>query len=97
MIKFIKSPTGIGYGYFSGETAELKQEIERKLIESKYAIAIDPDVNDGLPEDFPAREIFHKLGFVTMDQIKSIDDLTELEGIGKAIDEKVNKYIAENE
>lgn len=97
MIKFIKSPVGIGFAYFVGQTAELKPETEKNLIEKGFAKVLESASDSELPEDFPARETFIKLGITTLSQLKEIEDLTELEGIGKKTVENIDAYFSNDE
>ncbi len=50
--------------------------------------------NEGLPEDFPMRHVFDKLGFKTVEdvQAKSFDDLVALDGIADASATKALAY-----
>jgi len=81
--------------YFAGQTAEFEEKQADMLIHTGYA---EPYKNDeagddsDLPADIPARNVLVNLG-LTMAELKSIADLTQLTGIGKATAAAIKKYL----
>lgn len=60
-------------------------------------LALEPvggKTNEGLPENFPMRHIFDKLGFKTVEEVqaKSFDELVALDGIAEASATKALAY-----
>jgi hypothetical protein len=91
-IQFIKSATGIGYGYLEGAEVDCLDAFGKEMIDLGYAKMMTTNP-DALPLDLPGRDALLKAGIKTIDEIKAIGDLTEIEGIGKATAEKIGVYI----
>ena len=94
-IKFIRPPAGaFGLAYFAGDDVELPLNQANKLIKLGYAEAYTGEAGDesDLPADLPGRLVFVALD-MSLDELKQIDDFTEIEGIGKATAAKIKTYL----
>lgn len=85
----MKAPSGTAY--FTGRVHEVPEDKAKEYIQAGYARHTTPV----LPEDIPHREDLLKADLLTIDKIKSVEDLTEVAGIGKAGAKKINEYLAE--
>jgi DNA-directed RNA polymerase alpha subunit len=92
-IEFLKSPCGLGLGYFEGDQAEVKESLAKELINTGFAKLV-PDANK-LPDDCPSREILEANGIQSVEALKklTIEDLTAVNGIGKKSAEKILEYV----
>jgi hypothetical protein len=92
-----KPGPGVGLAYFAGDTVELEELQAKELI--ALGVAALPDVDEDevntLPEDLPARDLLFKAGIKTKEDLKSIEDFSALEGIGKKTAEKIENYLIE--
>lgn len=95
-ITFTRSPVGrYNLAYFKGQTATFEQKQADMLIDTGYAVPyhnVDAGDESDLPADMPARDVLVGLG-LSMAELGSIPDLTQLKGIGKATAAAVKKYI----
>ena len=92
-IKFIKSPTAVGFAYHIGEEASLPNLVALELIADGYARELKGKTD--IPLDFPARQIFVEHGFTSLEEIKqiaSIELLTAIQGIGRTTAQRIVKY-----
>lgn len=89
--KFIKSGIRFNLAYKVGEVGRLT-ESQAKELQAAGVIEVLTHFNQ-LPEDLPGRSVLLNHGFTTIEEINSIADLTELEGIGKRLQEKIRDYI----
>jgi len=95
-IKFIKSPQALGFGYFADDEIECEDKQAKEFIGLKYAIQVGADKprsEIGLPRSFPHRELFDKLGFDSIENIKEIDNLEKLSGVTEKIAFDVLEYL----
>jgi hypothetical protein len=95
-IKFIKSPTGIGYGYHEGEEANFPNNQARVFIEDGYAEEVRP--KDEMPMDIPGRAVLIDNGFRSLQEVRevaSVELLTAYQGIGRATAQRIVRYIQE--
>jgi NAD-dependent DNA ligase len=93
-IKFIKSGVGVGLAYFEGNTLDCNASLGNELIELGYAVGITT-APESLPADMPGRKLLIENGFETIQEVKplTIDQLTEIKGIGKKLAENIIKFI----
>jgi len=96
-IKFVKSPVkSFGLAYFINDEVDLEEKQANELIRLKYAIQVGADKprsEIGLPRSFPHRELFDKLGFDSIENIKEIDNLEKLSGVTEKIAFDVLEYL----
>jgi hypothetical protein len=97
-VKFIKSPAKtFGLAYFIGDEVEIEDKKQvQELLLMKYAIPADGIIHksdDELPRSFPHRELFDKLGFTSVDELKNIKNLEDLSGVTEKIAFEVLEYI----
>lgn len=89
-IQFIKHPGRFRLAYFPGEFAEMEEKQAEELCLAGVAGYAAEGYSE-LPEDIPARDVLVKLN-LSLDELKQIEDYTELQGIGKATSQKLIKY-----
>jgi predicted flap endonuclease-1-like 5' DNA nuclease len=87
---FEKAPPGTGY--FANHVHLVPEKMAKEFVKGGYA----RQTTQTLPEDLPGREAFIAAGIETLDEIKELDDLTELKGIGEATAEEVIHWFKEN-
>lgn len=92
-VQFIKSGSPYGFGYSAGATGVILDEKQAKELESLGVLKIIPPPCE-LPENLPGRDKLIKAGFNTIEELKNISDITEVEGIGKQLASKIAAYIA---
>lgn len=51
----------------------------------------------GLPEDFPGRDKLIEAGHETIEAVRQVEDLTAVDGIGKATAARIEDYLAREE
>ena len=90
-VKFTKSPNFFGLAYSAGETGEFDEKQAKELIAYGCAEAIDAE--HALPEDLPGRKQI-AAAHLTLEDLKEIEDYTEIDGITKAIAKKLTDYFA---
>ena len=96
--KFLKPTIGIGYGYFAGDVVDLSTNLFDELKELGYIEEYKPepvDIVSDFPDDLPAKEKLSEAGILLISDLKKIDDFTEIEGIGKKLNEEIKGYLAE--
>ena len=94
-IKFTRPPAGaFGLAYFVGDDVELPVKQANELIKLGYAEAYTGEAGDDsdLPADLPGRPILVDLD-MSLEELKQIDDLTEIEGIGKATAARIKQFL----
>ena len=71
-------------GFFTGslETAGAMEEVE-----------LSPGPVDELPADFPGHAALDAAGLTTLTQVREIEDLTSIAGIGEATAEKITEAL----
>ena len=98
--KFLKSGVGLGYGYLENEVGDIDEKAFADLEELGFVEKYVPEkpklVKSDLPEDFPGRAKLIQSGISLLEDVKKIKDLTEINGIGKKLDDNVRKYLKEN-
>jgi len=93
-LKIVKYPKDFRLGYHVGETGEFEEKQSKELIEGGFAIpATEPSE---LPEDLPGRNHLAKAG-LTLEDIKSMTDFTDVKGINKNLSEKIIEYLKPKE
>jgi hypothetical protein len=85
---FLKAPKG--YGYHAGRVEEVPEAMAADFLKKGYARL----ATKTLPADLPGRDELMKAGYATMDEVRKIKDVTEVEGIGSAISEQIAAYLA---
>jgi len=90
-VKFIKSGLPFRLAYTSGEVGVLS-ELQAKELQAAGVVEVLTHFNQ-LPDDVPGRSVLSNHGFTTLDEVKNCADLTELEGIGKRLNQKIIDYI----
>jgi DNA uptake protein ComE-like DNA-binding protein len=89
-IRFIRNTAGLGYGYMEGQEYEFTEGFADEMIELGVAISIKKDSE--LPTDFPGYRVLLENGITSygaLKKIATIDQLTELKGIGKKLAESI--------
>lgn len=79
-------------GYFAGNVHLVPEELAARLEKDGYC----RDTTQTLPEELPGREAFIKAGIETLDEVKALEDPTEVTGIGDATAEELAEWIADN-
>lgn len=93
-VKFLKSPTAYGYGYFAGDTADIPNKDAVKLTSLKVcAILEDTPDNCELPTDIPMRDALETAGIKSLDDLLKITDLTTIKGIGAKTAPQIAEYL----
>lgn len=77
---------------FEGFTPEMATKVKAHLIENKIISESIPSECE-LPEDFPFRDVFEGLGYNTLEEIKGVEDLLTLKGVGEATANAVTEYL----
>lgn len=95
---FLRNGAGAGYSYHKNDVAELPEEAFKDLKTLKYVRAYDPekdapqDEGTDLPMDLPGRDSLILAEITTIEDVKSIEDLTEIKGIGPKLSEQIKEY-----
>lgn len=95
-IIFIKSPTPVfNLAYFDGDILEMNANQAEVLIEAGVAKLYEPVFNliEDLPMDFPGRDALIAFGIKTMQEVRLLNDPTEIKGIGKKTAEAILEYL----
>jgi len=96
-ITFLKSPTGIGYAYFAGDTAEFEEKTAHELMSLGFAKPVyNIESQNGysdLPDDIPGRKLLIAANIKTMEDLRSINNITDIEGIGKTVAGFIKGYL----
>jgi len=90
-VRFINSGVPYSLGFSAGEFGTILDIKQAKHLESIGVVEILKDYNE-LPDDIPGKEALIQAGIQTVEQLKSIE-LTEIEGISKALAKKIIQYI----
>jgi predicted flap endonuclease-1-like 5' DNA nuclease len=97
IIQFIKSPSPAPFfmAYFVDDVVEVNDNQAEALIEAGVAKEYIPEKKAAipLPADMPARDKLIKAGVNSLDELKLYTDLTEINGIGKALAEQISKFL----
>jgi hypothetical protein len=80
-------------GYFKGRVHLVPEDLAKELEKQGYC----RDVTETLPNDLPGRDAFLEAGIETVEEIKELDDLTKVNGIGDATAEDIVEYFKENQ
>lgn len=88
-LKFLKHATQFRLAYHVGETGVFEEKQANELVSAGVAVAV---ADEELPEDLPGRNHIKKAG-LTLEDLKLIEDLTEIKGITGALAEKINEYL----
>lgn len=96
-IKWVKNGASIGFGYFAGDECHLEEKTAKELHAAGMVMIIE-DVST-LPAEMPAREILIEAGFMNTDALASmsVEELTEIKGIGKATAKKIFDFFETTE
>lgn len=76
-----------------GDVFEVESELATKMIDASIA-KLATETDSQLPPDIPARETLVKLNINSIEELKAIDNLTDLEGIAAKTAAKINEYLA---
>ncbi len=90
-VRFITKGSPFGLAYSPGEAGVLPV-IQAEELKRLGVVEIIQDFSD-LPEGIPARDLLIENGFTLLEDIRSTDDLTELNGIGKALNKKIHDFV----
>ena len=90
-VRFIKNGAPHLFAYSAGRVGVIHDEKQAKHLESIGVVEILKDYNE-LPDNIPGKEALIQAGIQTVEQLKSIE-LTEIEGISKALAKKIIQYI----
>lgn len=88
---FTQKPPGTAY--FKGRVHEVPEDMAKELDKQGYC----RDATQTLPEDLPGRDAFLKAGIESVDEIKDLEDPTEINGIGDATAEELVEWFADQQ
>jgi hypothetical protein len=95
-VKWLAGGAGIGYAYFENDICEMPELQAQELIERGYLERVKtekPVYTPDLPEDIPGRLKLINAKIATISELKTITDLTEIEGIGKTLAVQIKSYL----
>ena len=96
-VEFIKNGMAVGLAYFEGDTTEFDNKFAKELIElgyvKKWTVPKPKNPVIDLPDDIPGRHVLINKGIITLDEVKAINDLTEINGIGKTIAKQIKQFV----
>lgn len=100
-VKFLKAGVAIGMGYFENDVADLPEKQVYEIVSLGYGITDfeveKPEIIVDLPDDMPGRTALLKADVKTMAELyefKKIGfELTDLQGIGKALAKQIYMYL----
>jgi len=95
-IEFIKSATGIGYGYLTGAILDCTQAFGKEMIELGYAIELSAEIASDLPENLPMRKELLAAGIDTIAALKDIatpESFQSIKGIGQKSAKAIIEFI----
>lgn len=87
-VQFLKPRQG--YGYFTGDKANLEEELAQDMIDNGYAKNAVQPLDSDLPADLPARVALVNGGLTTIAAVlASKEVLTDIKGIGAKTAEEI--------
>lgn len=89
MVKQYFSERPPGSGYHANRVHQVPAEVAKQYQAKGYC----RDATRTLPEDLPGREKFLEAGIESVDEIKALEDPTEVKGIGDATAQDLAKYL----
>ena len=91
-VKWIKNGAAIGFAYFKDDESFLEEKTATELHAAGMVMIIENEIT--LPEDVPSRQLLMESGFSTVEGLASmtVEELTEIKGIGKKSAEKIYEY-----
>lgn len=72
--------------------SEARQQLLADAEEQKGLVDEDRDPN-ALPDDFPGFKVLEAAGITTVDDLKAVEDLTEIDGIGAKTVEQITEAL----
>lgn len=97
-IRFTRGPAGaFKLAYFVGDVTDIEEKQAKELIRFGFAEPYESEVGDSsdLPPGIPGRKVLVDLN-LSLEDLKSIDDLTELNGIGAPTAAKIKQFLEDS-
>lgn len=85
-----KAATNYGPGNVSIPRAMAEGLVSEGVLSEEVLTQTPPG---GIPQDFPGRDELVAAGHTTLNSVREIEDLTEIDGIGKVTAEKIRKAL----
>jgi hypothetical protein len=92
-VQFLKKGAPFGFAYMAGQTGSILDFKQAKELESLGILKIIDPPSD-LPEDIPGRKFMIEAGYYSINDLKKVEDFTEIPGITKTINKRIKEYIA---
>ena len=95
-IKWLKPHPG--FSYFVNDICEMPEKRAKKLVKSGHVETYKepkPEIPAiDLPDDIPGRDALIAHGIETLAEAQKIKDFTEINGIGKSLNNQLQEYFA---